>query len=346
MADIALVHLGLDSSGVVAGEKQATRALQNVDSSMQRTEKQSQQLNAGLNANVKKSGESFKALSDYASRAGASLSSLGGPLGRVAGEFSNLGGQMQGLIGSFGLFGGALAGVGAAALAAGAAIVQFAIQGVRLSDELADIGEGLGFTEDQMERLNTATRLSGEQIGFLERTFGTFQQAIQSALIDKTGAAANALRRLGIDAPQAARNTQAAFLELLPKMSGVTQSFGQMTAARELFGRGLGPLIRVSQNFADVMGLTRGEMVAMGLAVDESTNKMAGAVDRRFNEILLIWDNLKRSLILEVGPHSCNSGRIWLTDYASHCLRLPSSSSSSLTSFERLQVAPTYSIKQ
>ena len=31
MADIALVHLALDSSGVVAGEKQATRALQNVD---------------------------------------------------------------------------------------------------------------------------------------------------------------------------------------------------------------------------------------------------------------------------------------------------------------------------
>ena len=180
--------------------------------------------------------------------------------------------------------------------------MKFAVDGVRLSDELADIGEGLGFTEDQMERLNAATRLSGEQIGFLERTFGTFQQAIQSALIDKTGAAAKALRKLGIDAPQAARNTQAAFLELLPKMSGVTQSFDQMTSARELFGRGLGPLIRISQNFADTIGLTREQMAALGLAVDESTNKMASAVDKKFNEILLIWDNLKRNLITEVGP--------------------------------------------
>ena len=58
MADIALVHLALDSSAVVAGEKQATRALQNVESAMQRSEKQAQ-------------------------RFGSALQGLGGPVGRV-----------------------------------------------------------------------------------------------------------------------------------------------------------------------------------------------------------------------------------------------------------------------
>ena len=77
MADIALVHLALDSSGVVAGEKQATRALQNG---------QSVQCSA-----AKKQAQQF----------GSALQGLGGPVGRVSGEISNLGGQIEALTGSF-----------------------------------------------------------------------------------------------------------------------------------------------------------------------------------------------------------------------------------------------------
>ena len=76
----------------MAGEKQATRALQIVDSAMQRTEKQSQQLNTGLNANVKKSGDAFKTLGNSASMRRFCVAGLGGP---VASRQIRIGGRWQ-----------------------------------------------------------------------------------------------------------------------------------------------------------------------------------------------------------------------------------------------------------
>ena len=309
MADIALVSLGIDSSGVVAGEKQATRALQTVDAAMQRTEKQSAQLNAGLNANVKKSGDSFKAMSDSASRAGASLSSLGGPVGRVAGEITNLGGQIETLTGSFGLMGGAaIAGVaGVAAL--GSALLKLTLDGIRLSDNLADLGQSLGFSAEQMEKLNAASRLAGEDVGVVERAFATFQGTIKSALLEPTGEAATALRALGINAKAASKDTQGAFLDMLGSLSSVTANFDELTAARDVFGRGTHSLIRTSEEFTRVVDEAH-ECRDGGIwkyAATESARQGAAEADRAINEVSLRMENLKRDLATAWAPSIVSS---------------------------------------
>ena len=82
------------------------------------------------------------------------------------------------------------------------------------------------------------------------------------------------------------------------------------------------------------------------MAVDESTNKMAGAVDRRFNEILLIWDNLKRSLILEVGPTFLQLGQDMVDGLRKSLPQIAEFFKLVAEQFQRLHVARTYSIKQ
>jgi hypothetical protein len=302
MADIALVSLALDSTAVVAGEKQATRALHQVDSAMQRTEKQSAQLNTGLNANVKKSGDSFKHLSDSASRAGASLSSLGGPVGRVAGEMSNLGGQLSSLIDSFGLVGGVAIGAVAAIAAVGAAVTKLSLDGVRLSDNLADLGQALGFSEEQMEKLNAAARLAGEDIGVVERSFAAFEGAIKQGLIDPSGEANNALRKLGIDSKVAVKDTHGAFLNLVRLLPEVAGNFEKVNAARELLGRGTNPLIRLGEEYNRILRLTNKELQDLGFTVDAATNRMNAQSDKALNEMSLKWDNFKRQLASEWAP--------------------------------------------
>ena len=192
MADIALVSLALDSSAVVAGEKQATRSLHLVETAMQRAEKQSAQLNTGLNANLKRSGDAFKGLGESASRAGSALSGLGGPVGRVGGEIANLGGQLETLVGSLGLVGGAAAGCCGGCGGTWCSTRKLTLAGVAISDEMADIAETTGLTIDQVQRLGAAARLSGENIGLIERSFRTFQSAIVSAVQDPSSDAAKA----------------------------------------------------------------------------------------------------------------------------------------------------------
>ncbi len=302
MADIALVSLGIDSSGVVAGEKQATRALHQVDAAMQRTEKQAQQLNTGLNANIKKSGDAFKGLSDSASRAGATLQGLGGPIGRAAGEITNLGGQLDDLVGSFGLMGGAAIGAVAGVAALGGALLKMALDGIKLSDNLGDLGQSLGFSADQMEKLNAASRLAGEDVGTVERAFSTFQGTIKSAIADPSSEAAKSLRVLGVNAKTASRDTQGAFLDMLGSLSSVTDNFDQLTAARDVFGRGTHSLIRTSEEFTRVMRLTNEQMANFGFAATEAGRKGAAEADRAINEVSLKFETFKRNLASDWGP--------------------------------------------
>lgn len=302
MADIALVTLELDSTGVVSGEKKATASLRLVESQMQRTEKQAQQLNTSLNTNVKRSGESFKGLADSAQRAGVSLQGLGGPLGRVGGSIGGLVGQAQDLTSNFGLLGGGALGAVAGVAALGSALIKLTLDGVRLSDNLADMGQSLGFSAEQMEKLNAASRLAGEDVGVVERSFAQFQQTIKSAVADPTSDAAKSLRTLGIDAKAASRDSQAAFLDLLGSLKSVTDNFEQLTAARDLFGRGTHSLIRTSEEFTRVMGLTNDQMVNFGFAATASANKAASDIDRAMNDMSLKFDSFKRSLADDWSP--------------------------------------------
>ena len=296
MADIALVSLALDSSAVVAGEKQATRALHLVETAMQRTEKQSAQLNAGLNANVKKSGDAFKSLGDSASRAGSALSGLGGPVGRVGGEIASLGGQLETLVGSMGLVGGGAAAAAVGVVALGAALVRLTLQGVAVSDEMGDIAESTGLTIDQVQRLGAAAKLSGEDIGLIERSFRTFQSAITSAVQDPSGEAAQAFATLGINAKKAGEDVGGAFVASIAKLKEFSSTTAGATAASELFGRGIGSLIRSSDNLQKTLGGTRKELEDAGVIAPLAAVEAAGRLDAKINQLNNTWTVFTQNL--------------------------------------------------
>lgn len=302
MADVALVHLALDSSGVVAGEKQATAALQAVERAMGQVEKTFARFNQSIESKAKASGEAIAKSTRSVGGMSSALSSLGGPVGRFASEMSNVVGQAEALSGAFGALAAAGVGVVAAVAAAGAAIVNLTLDGVKLNTQLADLATGLGFTADQMERLNAAAKLSGEDVGVVDRAFASFQGAIKTAISDPASDANNALRKLGVDAKIAVKDTQGAFLDLLRQLNGVTGSFDKMSAARELFSRSTSSLIRISEEFNRVMGLTTEQMEALGLSTNEASRKASAETARALNEMSLKWENFKRSLAEDWGP--------------------------------------------
>jgi len=164
------------------------------------------------------------------------------------------------------------------------------------------MGQSLGFSAEQMEKLNAASRLAGEDVGTVERAFATFQGTIKSALLEPTGEAATALRVLGINAKAASKDTQGAFLDMLGSLSSVTANFDELTAAREVFGRGTHSLIRTSEEFTRVLKLTNDEMVAFGYAATESARQGAAAADKAINEASLKFETFKRELATTWAP--------------------------------------------
>ena len=271
MADIALVHLALDSSGVVAGEKQASRALQNVESSMQRAEKQSQ-------------------------RFGSALQGLGGPVGRVGGEISNLGGQLESLTGSFGLAGGAAVAAIAGVAALGSALVKLTLEGVAVSDSMLDVAESTGLSIDQVQRLSAAARLSGESADFAERSFRTFENVIQSAINDPASDAAKALNVLGINAVEAGQDTGDAFLKAISNLKEYRSTTEGAAASNEVFGKSVGQLVRSSENLTTVLQGSRKELEESGVIATERAIDAAGRLDAKINHLDNQWTVFKQNL--------------------------------------------------
>ena len=302
MADVALVSLAIDATGVKAGERESIAAFQAIERAMGAAEKAFLRFNQQSNANAGKVSAGLKDTARSATNMGIALSGLGGPVGQLAGQVSLAVGQLQDMTSAFGTIGGVALSAVAGVLALGAAITKLSLDGVRLSDNLADLGQALGFTEEQMERLNAAARLAGEDVGVVERSFAAFEGAIKQGLTDPASEANNALRKLGIDSKIAVKDTHAAFLRLVQLLPEVTGNFEKMNAAREILGRGTNPLIRLGEEYNRILRLTNKELQDLGFTVSEATNSMNKQSDKALSEMSLKWDTFKRQLAAEWAP--------------------------------------------
>lgn len=301
MADVAVLALGLETGQMKSGGDQASRVLDDLQRKFEELERRSNALKdklQGSGTTLKTASGQWREFGDETRGALGALSSLGGPIGTVAGKIENLTGQVGGLTSAFGLATGVALGFAAAVVAAGAGMATLALQGVKLSDEISDIGQSLGFSQSQMERFNAATRISGEGIGILERSFSQFEQAIKQGIEDPSSEAGRALQRLGIDLKRAATDPQAAYLQLLSTLDGVTGSIEQQTAANALFGRGTFALIRTAAEYREQLKLTDEQLIHMGLVASPAAAKAAADVDRAFGELSQTFDTFKRELVV------------------------------------------------
>ena len=260
MADLAVVALGLDATGMTSGAAQANRALQSVETEMSKAEKGTSQL------------------------AGA-LSGLGGPLGQAGSQLSGFSGQITSLTESFGVMGAATIGLvaGVASLAAGFA--KLAIAGSKIADEMLDIAESTGLSVDQVQLLSAAMVRSGESTQGVERAFRSFESAIVNAVRDPASDAARNLKQLGIDAEAAGRDVQGAFIASLANLKEYRTTTEGAVATNEIFGRGIGSLVRGSGELADILGKTREELEDTGIIASRFATDQAGKLDTSINRL-------------------------------------------------------------
>jgi len=295
MADLAVVALGLDTTGMKRGEQEVTRTLDKIRSEFDQAKAKATELQTRLNQSGASAGQGFKAASQSAGQLGSALSGLGGPVGQMAGQMQNLASQAGELISSFGVMGGSLIGIGAAAATAAASLVKLTLEGVKLSDQMLDISEATRLSLDQVQRLSAAFGLAGEDVGQVERAFMQYQSTVVEAARGSEKAQ-QALKDMGVDGKKAANDIAGSFVETLSRLGEIRSTLSGAQASNEAFGRSAGALARISGDLGTVLGATTEQLERWHLIAGKDAVEAGGRLDKQINALSYSWGIFTQNL--------------------------------------------------
>lgn len=168
-----------------------------------------------------------------------------------------------------------IAAVGKAAVSAGRQLVSLTVDFARVGDEVAKTGKKIGVSTRDLQRLRYAAQLNGASTAALDAGLRRLQVSLGDALSRPTGAAAQALDRLGLSASDLAdMDAEDQLVSISEAMKGLDSDAERARASVDLLGRGgqeLGVLlaqggagIRAAGDEAERLGGVMGEDALAG----------------------------------------------------------------------------------
>lgn len=298
MADIALVHLALDSSAVKTGADQSAKALKSVSDAADHAEKKVTESNKKIGDSAKKTADSMGKITEGSAKMGGALNTLGGNVGSISAQLGVLGNAIdttQAFVAKFGLIGGVAATAALGVSALSAALVKLTLSGVEVSDQIGDIAEETGFSVLTITKLAAAYRLSGEDIGSLTRAVKTFTAAVVEAR-DPASDAAIALKRIGTDSVTAGRDIENAFIKGALQVKELRQTVEGADASNLLFSKGIGALVRQQDNFNNIFSQSEEALRDSYIIPTKEGIEAGGRLDAQINKLNNTWTVFTQNL--------------------------------------------------
>lgn len=215
-------------------------------------------------------------------------------LGRVSFETSRQASHSFAIIGTV---------IGAAAIAAGAALAHVTVKAAEHMDQLGRLGEKYGLTADQMAALEYAAKLTETNVSGLSRAFGTFSVQMVNAARGQQ-AAVELFGRLGVKVTEAGkiRDTAAVFDEVAAKMSGMGSGAVKTADAVALFSqRGLA-MIPIINRLPGGLAAAAAEARSLGLALGEEGLQNAEQFHESLKRLELGVEGAQRQFALGLLP--------------------------------------------
>jgi len=204
--------------------------------------------------------------------------------------------------------GKALAAIGAAAAAAGTALIKTSLDAMDYTGNVADAAQRTGMAADEFQRYAYAAKLSGIETETMEKAMIRQQTAFAKAR-DGSGKMSEAYKRLGIDI-NAVGSSSEAFDQVIAGLAEMGDETERNAIANEIFGKSyaeLAPLlnegaegIAAMKNEADALGsVMSNEAVAAGEAMGDNLDKLKTAVTGASNSIGAIFMPMLSDLATE-----------------------------------------------
>lgn len=177
------------------------------------------------------------------------------------------------------------AAVGAAAIAAGAALGVAVKRSLDHADALGKAAQKAGVSVEALSRLEYAARLSDVSMEGLTGSLTKLGKAMVDATVDKGGQASIAFKALGIDVRDASgniRDTNAVFLDIADRFGRMEDGATKSTLAMQLFGKAGAELIPLLNSGRDGLKGMADESDRVGFTLSKQT----GAAAEAFNDTL------------------------------------------------------------
>jgi len=295
MADIALVALGLDATGVQQGEKAAVAALQAVEKAMQQVEKSFGRFNQTITQKGQQTGQGFQKATSGISSMGTALQGLGGPIGQFSSQIAGTVSQIQGMVGAFGVIGGVAITAAAGIATLSAAFVKLTIDGSKVSDQMLDIAETTNLSIDTVQRFSAGMALAGESPQVLERAFKEYQRAVVEAQ-DETTAMARAFKVIGVDAKAAGKDIIGSFIESAQHVKAYRQTLAGAEATNLIYGRTAGVIARSQDAVTLALTGSRKELEDRLILATLKAVEAGGRLDTQINKTGHTYEVFKQNM--------------------------------------------------
>lgn len=298
MADLAVVALGIDSTGVKSGAADIGKALGSVEAHMTSAEKSFSTSSQKMATESHKTAVAMKEVPAAAGAMSSALNQVGGPVGSLTTYLGAPGqaiDQLQAFVSKLGLVGGVAAGALSALAALAGAFTTLVIAGSKLSDELGDIAESSNLSLDSVQRLGAAYALSGEPVAGLEKAFKTYSAAVYDASQGSEKSIAS-LKAFGQTATSAGDDLEGSFLKAIIQLKQVRGTLAGNEAAMTLFSKGTFALTRTTDNLALVLGKTREELEKAGVISTLQAVEAGGRLDNQINALSHSWGVFQQNL--------------------------------------------------
>jgi len=197
------------------------------------------------------------------------------------------------------------AAVGAAALAAGAALGVAVKRSLDHADALGKAAQKAGVSVEALSRLEYAARLSDVSMEGLTGSLTKLGKAMVDATVDKGGQAAIAFKALGIDVRDASgniRDTNAVFLDVADRFGRMADGATKSTLAMQLFGKAGAELIPLLNSGRDGLKGMADESDRVGFTLTTRTTDAAQAFNDTLTRLQLATDGVVNKIMVAALP--------------------------------------------
>jgi len=190
-----------------------------------------------------------------------------------------------------------------AGVAAFGAISIAVSRSVASMDQLGDVSAQLGITTEGLSELQYVAEMSGSSANNLSQGLQVLSKRLGEVATKGTGAAANAIEALGLDAKELARlNPEEQFKAIRKAFQGLESQSQKNAVAAHLFSR-------ANQNLVNTLGLTddqvknlRQDARDLGISISQNQVDTAGDAVDAMNKLKFSMEGLSNTLVSELAP--------------------------------------------
>lgn len=206
-------------------------------------------------------------------------------------------------LGGFGkLASGAGLAVGAAMAAAAVAMGVAVKASLDAADQMGEMAEKVGMAVEALSKLSYAAKVNGVTSETLEKGLRRLADSMLQIRDGGGGAAAGALRRLGVevvDANGALKSSSDVMADLIGKFGEMPNGVEKTATAMAIFGRSGADMIPLLNIGADGLAAMSAEAEKLGLVIDDQTAQAAA----RFNDNLTRLGAVQEGITTQMAAH-------------------------------------------